>query len=310
MPSTSIEPPLFSIVVLSYNNCGLLPHMLASVFAQSYAPIQLVVSDDASPDFDEAALRDFCEKHRPPAMQVAIRANKANRGTVAHLEQALAACRGRYIWLLAADDVIADHTAAARFVAAFEEAGSDTLALCAQVALYNDTLTEQQGVYLSAQQIKLLQEGTALAQFEAFSRECWAPAVGTCYRAEAFDVIGKLSDRYRLVEDWPAYIRLVCAGHPLRGVAATVVSHRAGGISHGAARYASSVRRQYSRDLLQVYQREVRPQLGALPPRARLRARARAVLRWVHHRFWPITFLIDSLRGEQRHHPAEKEGMP
>lgn len=298
MLSTSINiDPLFSIVVLSYNNCNLLLDMLTSIFAQTYPCIQLIISDDASLDFDRDAVQSFCDQNKPADMDVVVFAGKENIGTVANAERARAACSGKYIWMLAADDMIADKEAVSRFVAAFDTADPNTLALCAQVALYDESLTNLCGQFLSAPQTQLLFEGDVKAQFKAFSRECWVPAVGTCYRAEAFSVIGKLSNLYRLVEDWPAYLRLVCSGHPLRGLQQIAVHHRHGGVSHGATRTTTTVQRQYSRDLLMVYQQEIRPNLDLLPIGARLRARFRAVLRWGHHRFGFVTTLVDLLRN-------------
>lgn len=44
--------PLISIIVLTYNQQYLLEDCLASILKQDYPKLELVICDDASPDFD------------------------------------------------------------------------------------------------------------------------------------------------------------------------------------------------------------------------------------------------------------------
>lgn len=297
MLSTSTDNfPLFSIVVLCYNNYSFLLEMLDTVYRQTYPNMELVICDDGSEDFDENNLRAYCACRQPENIDTIIIANERNVGTVRNVELARSHCHGEYIWVLAADDIIVDDDAAIKFFQAFQQVPHDILALCGQVQLFDETMSVNMGRYLDEEQYTLLDKCDSKAQFECFSRECWAPAVGTCYRKQAFQIIGNLSEKYKIIEDWPAYIRLVRAGHALRGISATLVHHRQGGISHGATRYSRAKQKQYSEDLLNVYASEIRPYLKSMPFPSRAITYTRAVFRWVHHRFWPLTFLIDRVR--------------
>ncbi len=294
--SGDTQPELLSIILLSYKNLPLLREMLPTVYTQDYPALQLIISDDGSEGFDAKALKAEIDAARPAnLLEVLVRTGGQNQGTVRNVEAALALCRGAYIWILAADDCIADATAAGRFVRAFQADASVQL-LCAQVDMYSEDMREKLGEALSPQRLRLLEAGTALEQFAEFARDCCLPAAGVCYRASAFAHIGPLPRECRLIEDWPAYIRLARKGFVARRLAGTVARHRHGGISSSALRYPSAAQRWYSKDLLFVYRHEVRPFLGLLPPRDRAKARGRAVLRWLHHRFGFVYGLIEWLR--------------
>lgn len=289
-------PELFTFILLCYNNIPLLYEMLRSVFQQDYPALQVIVSDDGSAGFDEDEIKSFIYANRPKNLrEILVRRNAQNLGTVCNVEKALVLSRGAYVWILAADDCIVDTTAASRFVHAFQKDVS-LQALCAQVELCSEDLKEKTGVVPAETQLHLLESGTALQQFSLFARECWLPAAGTCYRASALPLIWPLPRECRLIEDWPAYTRLTRKGYPIRRLTGTVAWHRHGGISHGSLRYTSATQRQYSKDLLFVYQHEVRPFLGQFPLRTQLRIRGRALLRWGHHRFSFLHWFVARLR--------------
>ena len=55
--------PLISIIIVSYNNYKYIYNAIDSVLSQDYPNIELIISNDASPDFDKIAIEKYLKKN-------------------------------------------------------------------------------------------------------------------------------------------------------------------------------------------------------------------------------------------------------
>lgn len=98
------EAPLVSFLLLTYNQAPYVADAVRAATAQSYSPMELMISDDCSSDgtFDEArsALSQCDCKHR-----VELIRNERNVGIARHINQLVSRCRGELIVMAAGDDV-------------------------------------------------------------------------------------------------------------------------------------------------------------------------------------------------------------
>jgi succinoglycan biosynthesis protein ExoO len=94
--------PRISVVMANYRGAAHLPAALDSVLAQTIRDIEIIVSDDASPDDSAAVVRDYAQ--RDPRVRL-IEAS-ANGGPAAARNKALRAARGEWIAIVDSDDVI------------------------------------------------------------------------------------------------------------------------------------------------------------------------------------------------------------
>ena len=92
--------PLLSVVVPNYNHAAFLPEALNAIRRQSWQSKELIVLDDASTDGSGETLRAMQGYDR--TLRVIYK--EKNEGTVAAMNQGLAAARGQYICFAAADD--------------------------------------------------------------------------------------------------------------------------------------------------------------------------------------------------------------
>lgn len=97
-PSTR---PLVSVIVPSYNHGAYVRECLASIQAQTYDPIEIVVIDDGSQDASVAEI-EAAREARP----FTFLRNERNLGLNASLERALQHVTGEYVGILASDDLI------------------------------------------------------------------------------------------------------------------------------------------------------------------------------------------------------------
>lgn len=91
--------PAVSIVIVNWNTRELLRGCLASIAAQTRAPHEVIVIDNASPDGSAAMVADAFP-------QVRLIANSDNRGFAAANNQGLAVARGENLLLLNPDTVV------------------------------------------------------------------------------------------------------------------------------------------------------------------------------------------------------------
>jgi glycosyltransferase involved in cell wall biosynthesis len=95
----SLDAPLVSVVVPTYNRAHLIGRAIASVLAQTYAPVDIVIVDDGSTDGTrELIARDYGKDRRVRYF------HKANGGPASARNVGFANSVGEYVALLDSDD--------------------------------------------------------------------------------------------------------------------------------------------------------------------------------------------------------------
>jgi glycosyltransferase involved in cell wall biosynthesis len=117
------EGPLFSVVVPTYNRAGLLPEALASVVAQTYRPIELVIVDDGSTDTTRSLVQEWAAQTANPGFSVRY-IEQANLGAAAARNTGLQEATGRYVQFFDSDDRLHPDRLQ-RLHEAFDEYGAD-----------------------------------------------------------------------------------------------------------------------------------------------------------------------------------------
>ena len=97
-----MSQPKVSVTIISFNQAKYLSTAIESVLAQTYRPIEIVISDDASTDESPQIIADYARRF--PDEIVAILGER-NLGLAGNREKALAATTGDYIAWLDADDI-------------------------------------------------------------------------------------------------------------------------------------------------------------------------------------------------------------
>ena len=98
-------PPLVSVAIPAYNHAAFIEACLASVCAQSYPELELVLIDDGSQDDTLEVARRFIEPRRERFRRIVLE-RQENQGVSAASNACIAACRGEWVHLLGSDDVL------------------------------------------------------------------------------------------------------------------------------------------------------------------------------------------------------------
>ena len=104
-PAAADEPlPWVSMLLLAWRQETTVGEAIAGALAQTYSPLEIVISDDASSDGTWAAIERSVAGYRGPHRLVLNR-NAANLGIGAHLSRLVALSRGELLFITAGDDV-------------------------------------------------------------------------------------------------------------------------------------------------------------------------------------------------------------
>lgn len=100
--------PLVSIVIPCYNHENYIEDSIQSIIDQTYPSIELIIIDDGSKDQSVEkiqAMLPACEQR----FEHVYFNTRPNKGLCATLNEALALCKGKYVSLIASDDMMLAH---------------------------------------------------------------------------------------------------------------------------------------------------------------------------------------------------------
>ncbi|QHI68083.1 glycosyltransferase [Tichowtungia aerotolerans] len=104
MDNFNIERPLVSFVVLAYNQERFVKEAVEAALAQTYQPLEIILSDDCSADKTFAMMCDVVEGYKGPH-KIILNRNQKNLGLGAHVDRVAAMAKGDYLVLAGGDDV-------------------------------------------------------------------------------------------------------------------------------------------------------------------------------------------------------------
>lgn len=95
--------PRITLAVLAYRQAGFIDAAVRSALDQVCEPVEVLLSDDASPDTTYAQMQALAAAYHGPH-QVIVRRNARNMGIGEHINEVVRAARGELIVMMAGDD--------------------------------------------------------------------------------------------------------------------------------------------------------------------------------------------------------------
>jgi glycosyltransferase involved in cell wall biosynthesis len=102
--SCESERPLVTLLLLSYNQEHFILEAIAGALAQTYSPLEIIISDDNSTDNSYSLICEAVDKYDGPHDVITIK-NEQNLGIGAHINKLMQLARGEIIVASAADDI-------------------------------------------------------------------------------------------------------------------------------------------------------------------------------------------------------------
>jgi glycosyltransferase involved in cell wall biosynthesis len=121
--------PMVSFVVLCYKLAHLLPECVNSILSQTYSDIEVLIMDDCSPDNTEEVARSFQDR------RVRYVRNDQNLGVLRNENEGVRLSRGKYVWIISADDYLRKPYILQRYVELMERHPRVGYVICSGVGV-------------------------------------------------------------------------------------------------------------------------------------------------------------------------------
>jgi glycosyltransferase involved in cell wall biosynthesis len=170
-----MQVPTVSFVVPCYKLGHLLSECIRSILSQTYPHFEVLIMDDCSPDNTE----EIAKSIRDPRVKY-IR-NEQNLGLLDNFNKGIGLSRGKYVWIISADDYLRRTYILGRYVKLMELNPNVGYTLCPGVTVKNGQETGVEGCYGRRNRIvkghvflkTLLEWNRVMAPSAMARRECY-----------------------------------------------------------------------------------------------------------------------------------------
>ena len=214
------RPPV-TLFVMAYRQEALVAEAIAGAFAQTYEPLEIILSDDASPDGTFRLMEEMAAAYEGPHT-VRLNRNPENLGLVRHIDRIMELATGELIVQNAGDDVSRPDRVE-RLAEAWLESGREAKVIFS-AADDVDEAGEFQGVWRG--------DGETFARADAveiITGRCFMIGAVMAWERSVFDCFGPLGPGLT-VEDTLIPFRAVILGR-IAYVDEPLLRKRAGGLS-------------------------------------------------------------------------------
>ncbi len=237
--------PLMSVAIPAYNHADYIEACLASVCAQTYPELEIVLVDDGSTDDTLSRAKAFLDRHASRFRRIEVY-SRPNRGVSATSNECISASRGEWVHLLGSDDTLLPDKVMREW-RAIQEWGDPQLAL-----VYADVEDiDHTGRGLNRHDHDRPSPGPDHKAYEALflGNPVINPTVAL--RREAFLKIGGFDETLAL-EDWDCWLRL-SAEYPIARVPEVLACYRRHGsqTSRNQARMLHAMMLTFGKFLMQ-----------------------------------------------------------
>lgn len=202
---------IISVVVVTYQSANTIEETLQSIIEQDYGSnnIELIISDDCSQDTTLEIINQWKNKNYDKFNDVILLTSKCNAGTVSNLDRALRISSGDWIKTIAGDDILLPHCIST-YVQYVENIKSCRV-LFSSMQSFKDVNGERvvmKDVFPDKIQKDILKSECSI-QKKFLNFSCFSVAPTTFIQKKLLEEINYLDKSYKLLEDYPLWLRIV-----------------------------------------------------------------------------------------------------
>ncbi|BAE85097.1 bifunctional glycosyltransferase/CDP-glycerol:glycerophosphate glycerophosphotransferase [Desulfitobacterium hafniense] len=206
--------PLVSIVVVSYRSSKYIISTLDSIAKQTYHNIELIITDDCSPDETIEVASNWIKCHSERFYAIKTVTSEKNTGISGNCNRGFSAAQGEYVKLIAADDLLKENCIEDMLNGIIEQKGD--IAFCYEYVFY-----PQDELYLNTSHDKNLEvRPHAIGIYKCSPESMYKrmltvnqfPAPTSFIRKEVFEALGGFDEKYPFTEDYPFWLKAIKSG--------------------------------------------------------------------------------------------------
>lgn len=220
--------PLVSIIVTTYNAENFVIETLESAKAQTYQPIELIISDDCSTDTTVELCTKWLQENKQHFVHTAIITVPVNTGVSANCNRCINASNANWIKLIAGDDILLPNCIADNMH--FVQSKADATIVFSKVLLYNTDFSKQNFVAAIPEPYPMNMmnpQFTAAHQYTQLllsDRINYTPS--SFFNKQALLSVGGFDEENKLMEDYPMWLKLTKANIKLSYFDTATVGYR------------------------------------------------------------------------------------
>ncbi len=213
----SLQQPLVSIIVTTYNAAKFVVETLESAKQQSYQSIELIVSDDCSADNTIEICRQWMVANRDRFVRTDIITVPQNTGVSANCNRCIKASAADWIKLIAGDDILLPNCISDNIK--FVDENTTASIVFSQAIIYEDEFWPEKLVTAMPQHYPMNLMNPLFSAIDQHKllllsdRITYTPTF--FFKKQTLLNVGGFDEENKLVEDYPMWLKLTKAGNKL-----------------------------------------------------------------------------------------------
>ncbi|MCR4610434.1 MAG: glycosyltransferase [Lachnospiraceae bacterium] len=199
---TKSNKPLVSVCIPTYNNEDYILETINCIRYQSYRKLEIIVVDDASSDNTLEVVNSIEDK------RLKVVKNDTNLGMAGNWNKCLSLCKGKYIKLMCADDLI-HRRLIEKEVAVMEKYPSVNLVQSDTEFIDSDNVSK--GYYRRYFKGGLV-DGREASKFSIFTRDFLGAPLANMIRKSTYDKLGGFDENIHYIIDYDFFMKLANFG--------------------------------------------------------------------------------------------------
>ena len=246
---------LLSFIIWTYRNFDGIYATLDSLFVQDYPNIELIISDDGSPNIANHidSIKEYIEKNKGDNItNVIYNLLDTNVGTVRNANSAIKCSHGYYIKEIGADDILKGKDALSKFVTFL---GENKCNICFSKLEGVDTEGNiVKSLESCADDYDVLAKSSSEELRNRLFKRNFLPAPARCVTRDLFEKNGYYFEQIRLIEDYPYWIHLTMQGEKIGFLDEVLIQYTFTGVS-STGNYSL----MFMNDMLDIYEQFIFP---------------------------------------------------
>jgi glycosyltransferase involved in cell wall biosynthesis len=191
------DKPLLSFLIFTYNQEEFVAEAVNAAFAQTYSPLEIIISDDCSTDGTLQIVEDLVKGYEGPH-HVFINKNSRNEGVGEHVNILFGKAKGE-LFILAAGDDVSDPNRTAIIYDEWKSSGGVFKSIFSNVFII-DEFSNVKGQYFTTPPVYT----RTLEEFKSISTpwidttpqpKCWALGCSQAIHRSLYDIYGRLDSK-------------------------------------------------------------------------------------------------------------------